>query len=341
MGINRRSTFRISGHVGDSAVAYRPVLQTDSHEGHPGGIVLRTILKRSPVLLGTAALLAATVLTGPATAQGAPSYSKYTALGDSYAAGAGIPDVSAGACLRSNHDFGSVVAASLGVADYSDVTCAGAKVLDLTASQVSPVPQLDAVDSDTDLLTLGIGGNDLSDSPLGVVEVILKCILVSGSDPLGAPCHNQYADRHFDFGTASWVYENDTLAAAITATAPRLASALQAIHTKAPGAKIVLVGYPSVLPDNEWTCFGRQPLAIGDVAYLRGIITQLNGMLATTAAANGTTYVDTATPSKGHDVCSDQRWVEGLIPGSPALPFHPNAVGESAMAKAVLAVLSH
>ncbi|WP_406289386.1 SGNH/GDSL hydrolase family protein [Embleya sp. NBC_00896] len=306
-----------------------------------GGIVLDTILKKSSVLLGTAALLAATVLTGPATAQGAPSYSKYAALGDSYAAGAGIPDVSAGACLRSNHNFGSVVAASLGVTDYSDVTCSGAKVLDLTAPQVSAEPQLNAVDSDTDLVTLGIGGNDLSASPLGVVEVILKCILVSGSDPLGAPCHNQYADRHFDFGTLSWVYENDALAAAITATAPQLASALQAIHTKAPGAKIVLVGYPSVVPDNEWTCFGRQPLAIGDVAYLRGILTQLNGMLATTAAANGTTYIDTATPSKGHDVCSDQPWVEGLIPGSPTVPFHPNAAGESAMAKAVLTALSH
>jgi len=31
--------------------------------------------------------------------------------------------------------------------------------------------------------------------------------------------------------------------------------------------------------------------------------------------------------------------VEGLIPTSPAAPFHPNALGEKSMARQVLAVL--
>ncbi|MFD7341218.1 GDSL-type esterase/lipase family protein [Streptomyces violascens] len=126
------------------------------------------------------------------------------------------------------------------------------------------------------------------------------------------------------------MYGKDTLAERVNGTAPQLADALQKIHTKAPGAKVLVVGYPSVLPDNEWNCLGRQPVTVGDVAYLRTVLGRLNKMLADTAAANAATYVDTQTPSKGHDVCSDDRWVEGALPGSPAAPFHLNATGERA-----------
>lgn len=302
--------------------------------------MLSSTLKRSSVLLGTAALLAASALTGPAGAQSAATYPQYTALGDSYAAGAGVPNSSGGSCMRSDHNYGSLVATALGVADYRDVTCSGAKTAHLSAAQSDDAPtQLNAVTADTDLVTLTMGGNDLGTSVLGVVDVIGACLVAGVTDWLGEPCHDVYADRRFDPGTWSWVWENDQLIARIDATGPQLAAEIRKIKAKAPGAKVLLVGYPSVFPDNEWTCFGKQPLAVGDVAYLRGIIVRLNAMLAGTAAANGATYVDAFTPTKGHDICSDQRWIEGLIPGSPAVPFHPNAAGESAMANAVLAAL--
>jgi lysophospholipase L1-like esterase len=43
----------------------------------------------------------------------------------------------------------------------------------------------------------------------------------------------------------------------------------------------------------------------------------------------------------GHDFCQPEsvRDVEGLVPGSLALPFHPNARGQAAMAAAVLATI--
>jgi hypothetical protein len=64
-------------------------------------------------------------------------------------------------------------------------------------------------------------------------------------------------------------------------------------------------------------------------------------MLASTAAANGATFVDTYTPSIGHDACqgSSARWVEGLVPTVAAAPFHPNAAGEQGMSTAVIARL--
>jgi hypothetical protein len=53
-------------------------------------------------------------------------------------------------------------------------------------------------------------------------------------------------------------------------------------------------------------------------------------MLARTATANGATFVDTYTPTTGHDACQspDVKDVEGLIPTSLAYPFHPNRRGE-------------
>ncbi|MFB7664224.1 SGNH/GDSL hydrolase family protein [Kitasatospora sp. NPDC056138] len=305
--------------------------------------MLRHALKRTSTLVS--GILAAAALTAfGAPAAHASTGGNYVALGDSYAAGAGVPGQSAGLCLRSDHNYGHLVAAALGSSSYTDVTCAAAKIKAMTSPQYDAFirvndPQLNAVGADTDLVTLGIGGNDLGVSDIGIGDVIATCIAGAVVNPFGTPCHDHYADGHWDFGSWSWKYGEDTLVDRIDAAAPQLADTLQRIHAKAPNAKVLLVGYPSVLPDNERDCLGRQPVTTGDVAYLRGILGKLNGMLATTAAANGATYVDTLTPTKGHDACSSDRWIEGALPGSPAVPFHPNATGERVMAKAVLAAL--
>jgi len=64
-------------------------------------------------------------------------------------------------------------------------------------------------------------------------------------------------------------------------------------------------------------------------------------MLAADAQAAGATFVNTYAPTTGHDFCRPEssREVEGLLPGSLALPFHPNARGQQAMANAVLTAL--
>ncbi|MDI2125721.1 SGNH/GDSL hydrolase family protein [Yinghuangia seranimata] len=306
--------------------------------------MLTSVRKRTTVLLGAIALAAASALVGPvaaADAAGSAAYRNYVALGDSYAAGAGVPSQSAGLCLRSDHNYGHLVAASLGVSNYRDVTCAAAKVADMNEDQYDAFikvndAQLNAVSADTDLVTLGIGGNDLGTSDLGIGDVIATCIAGAVVNPLGTPCKDHYADGHWDWGSWSWTWGHDTLVDRINGAAPQIASVIRQIHAKAPHAKIVLVGYPSVLPDDAWDCLLKQPVTVGDVEYLRGILGRLNTMLADTAAANGAAYVDTLTPTKGHDVCSADRWIEGTLPGSPAVPFHPNATGERVMADAVL-----
>jgi hypothetical protein len=83
------------------------------------------------------------------------------------------------------------------------------------------------------------------------------------------------------------------------------------------------------------------PIAVGDLPYLSGVEEQLNQMLATQTALNQATFVDTYAPSIGHDVCQlpGVKWVEGIVPTSPAYPVHPNALGMQGDAAAVIRTL--
>ncbi|WP_457031667.1 SGNH/GDSL hydrolase family protein [Kitasatospora sp. P5_F3] len=255
-----------------------------------------------------------------------------------------MPNQSGGLCLRSDQNYGHLVAAALQSTTYTDVTCSAAKVKHLTEAQYGLYePQLNALKADTALVTLGIGGNDLGVSDLGVAELIATCVGGAVVNPFGTPCKDVYADGHWVWQDwqFQWVYGEDKLRTRIAAAEPQLADGLRKIRAKSPNAKVLLVGYPSVMPSNGSTCINRQPVTPGDVEYLHGVLTDLNAMLARTAAANGATYVDTAGPTKGHDACSDNPWIEGLLPQSPAAPFHPNAAGERVMADTVLRTLGH
>jgi GDSL-like Lipase/Acylhydrolase family len=101
------------------------------------------------------------------------------------------------------------------------------------------------------------------------------------------------------------------------------------------------VGYPDILPVRGNGCWPQVTVAHGDLPYLRGVETKLNAMLAAQAARAGATYVNTYSPSIGHDACqrAGTKWVEGLIPTSVAYPMHPNALGEQAMAREIEAAL--
>ncbi|MGH3586207.1 MAG: SGNH/GDSL hydrolase family protein, partial [Pseudonocardia sp.] len=60
------------------------------------------------------------------------------------------------------------------------------------------------------------------------------------------------------------------------------------------------------------------------------------------ASMAGVGFVDTYTPTIGHDVCQlpGTKWIEGLVPTAPAAPVHPNALGMAAMGKAVVDALA-
>ena len=81
------------------------------------------------------------------------------------------------------------------------------------------------------------------------------------------------------------------------------------------------------------------PIAWADVPYVRGIQRELNEMIASEASKAGAKLVDAYTVSLGKDACkgSGTRWVEPLVPGNAAAPFHPNARGMAGVTPAVVA----
>jgi hypothetical protein len=117
-----------------------------------------------------------------------------------------------------------------------------------------------------------------------------------------------------------------------------VSAALAEIRKRSPKARVYVVGYPAILPDGGEGCARALGLAPGDVSYLRQKEQDLNAMLQREAKAAGAGYVDTFGPSTGHDACSAEssRWIEPLVPSSPAAAVHPNARGEQGMAGAVL-----
>ena len=265
---------------------------------------------------------------GPPGAAGPPHY---VSLGDSYTAAPLVPAQtgSPAGCLRSTHSYPFLVAAGAGAATFTDVSCQGATTANMTHPQSVPLgtnsPQDNALSVGTTLVTLQVGGNNI-----GFSDIIIHCTTLSLTNPFGSPCKDHYTSG----GT-------DQLRAKINAAAPKVAADLQGIHADAPNARVYLVGYPVILPNSGSGCWPLVPIAFGDVPYLRGVEKALNSMLATEAAANNATFVDTYTASIGHDVCQapGTKWVEGLIPTSPAAPFHPNQLGEQGMARRVLTAL--
>lgn len=283
-------------------------------------IVLRLFVAVAVAVLGSA--LAPVAMGAPAAAG-----QTYIALGDSYTASP-LTGASAGpppGCLRSVNNYPHLVAERTG-AVLTDVSCSGAQTRDFAAPQAvqggENPPQYDALGRDTRLVTVGIGGNDI-----GFGEIVQACV---SATPFGTPCRDRYTEA-----------SHDELAARIDRLGGRLDDVLDEVHRRAPDARVLLVGYPSVLPAEGPGCYPVVPYTPGDVEYLRGVLSHLNEEIADAAADGDATYVDTATPTRGHDVCAPptERWIEGLVPTAPAAPVHPNAAGSAALSRAVLATL--
>ncbi|MGW0176522.1 SGNH/GDSL hydrolase family protein [Rhodococcus sp. NPDC003322] len=270
-----------------------------------------------------AAFVAALVLAGmPLARADTPSPpAVYVALGDSFSAGPGIaPNLAVTGCLQSAVNYPHLVAAALHAAAFRDVTCSGATTGDLWQSQSPSRPaQFDALTPDTTLVTVGVGANDV-----GLVPLAVGC-LNFGPPPYGRSC----AAARTPDGADSHAERADRLAATYAAV-------IGEIRSRAPRARVLLVGYPTAIRPGG--CPGIQPVWPVDADYLESLIVRLNAAMAT--GATNATFVDLFPSTRGHDVCAppQQRWIEGAVPTSVAapIPLHPNAAGHENAAAQVL-----
>lgn len=260
---------------------------------------------------------------------GAQVYGRYAALGDSFTAAPYVPvtDLAEG-CLRSDGNYPSQVAQRLEIRELVDVSCSGAKTRDLRRPQetyrdVTVPAQLRAVTAQTDLVTVGVGGNDF-----GLFARVLRtCTLLRAQDPTGSPCAAQLAREGIDVGVQ------------VRRVGDRLRKVLAQVQDRAPRAKVLLVGYPRISPE-EGTCPRLLPLAEGDYRTASRVGASLNRAMKRSAEAAGVDFVDMYPASRGHDVCSARPWVNGRFTDSrKALAFHPLPAGQRAVADRIVRML--
>jgi lysophospholipase L1-like esterase len=228
---------------------------------------------------------------------------EYDALGDSYASGYGVPPYD-GPCGRSQTAYAVQVDGRMKI-DLDDfVACAGATTTSMVAEG-----QLGALDEDTDLVTLQIGGNDI-----GWSQAVTACL--GGTDQ---QC-------------------TDTLAlirARITTQLPALLdSVYDQVAAAAPDAHVVVVGYPRLFSPEYGPYLGAsvaEQVALNEGADL------LNAVIAEAAAEHGFQFVDVTKRFTGHGVNSPDAWLLGPL---DAGAFHPDAEGYQAYTAALTAAIN-
>ncbi|MGR6998844.1 SGNH/GDSL hydrolase family protein [Yinghuangia aomiensis] len=235
-------------------------------------------------LLGSAAALTAGALA-PAQLAGAQAAAaageiQWVALGDSYTAGviraAGNTfEAPRDGCERTDRSYPQVIDRDLGgYFELTNVSCGAATIENVTDTLQNPIgrhlppfsedpdypfpavpPQSEAVGTDTGVITVGVGGNTL-----GFADLLTKCMELGGeSNGNGTPC-------------------KDALSAGIPARLKQVRQdydrMLTVLHERAPKAKILAVGYPTVIPEDAAKCsygdltkFGT--ITPGDLAWLR------------------------------------------------------------------------
>jgi lysophospholipase L1-like esterase len=247
----------------------------------------------SVVLAALLALLVAGLVQAPAHA----ATPTYVALGDSYASGVGTRSyVSDGtSCKRSTYAYPKLVAAARGYA-LTFRACSGATVSSVTSGQLS------ALTASTSYVTLSVGGNDA-----GFADVLTECALPGWA----SNCNGAV----------------DGAQAYITNTLPgRLSTLYASIRTRAPSAKVVVVGYPRIF--NGEDCNAGTFFSPAEENRLNATADLLNSRTAAQASAKGFTFANPTSRFVGHAVCDSPEWLNGLSnPISES--YHPNRAGHA------------
>ncbi|MFI0352259.1 SGNH/GDSL hydrolase family protein [Actinomadura sp. 9N407] len=212
---------------------------------------------------------------------------EYVALGDSYASGSGAGNYSDVFCSRSRNAYPARWATANSPGTFRFVACGGAQIPDVQNSQLS------ALRSTTSLVSISIGGNDS-----GFAATMISCMFSTDS-----ACESAL---------------NNASAFVRYQLPGRLDRLYTAIKTRAPRAKVVVVGYPYLY--KEGFCFGgisaRKRSMINDGSDL------LNGVIADRAGAAGFAFADGRPAFAGHEICTADAWIS-------ATNIHPTSEGHA------------
>jgi lysophospholipase L1-like esterase len=249
---------------------------------------------------------------------------RYVALGSSMAAGPGIRPRAAGApwlAGRSARNYPHLVAERLSL-ELVDVTFSGATTAHVLADrQRGGPPQIATLDGSETLVTVTIGGNDVGYIPLLMAASLARtarCL------PLLGGRVDELLDREARDRALGDVFDS-------------LCAVGRAVRERAPGARVFLVDYLTVLPPAG---VPAPPLSAADADLGRHVAATLERLTADAAGATGCEVVGAAAASRHHHAWSMEPWTTKPVktgvplPGRPA-PLHPNGAGMRAVADLV------
>ena len=184
--------------------------------------------------------------------------------------------------------------------------------------------QISRISGDPDIITLTIGGNDA-----GFRKVLQACIV-------SPDCTKQY-DKP----------SGDRLERQIGKVVDRLPGVSPAIQGGAPGARLVVTGYPRCFPGQllgspRPTARRRRRISAKEADYLNDRGRSLNTKIAQAARAARIDFVDVGEAFDGRELrCTGPTYVNRLHLFSELFPssFHPNAAGHARLAEVVAAKL--
>lgn len=261
--------------------------------------------------------------------------SQYVALGSSFAAGPGLPPLVDVGCARSSRNYPHLVAEKLGL-NLIDVTCSGATVDNImsvqqTAGGTKRPLQIDAVDANTALVTITVGGND--------ANYILNMYRESCQEdaaPLDSIPGLPGAVKNALCAPAD-LAGSQTL---LEGVEDEMTAMVKEIKTRAPKARVLLVDYQTILPTNNKTC-GTTPLTSDQMKYFNKFAKSLELATKRAAKKTGAEIIKLAQASASHDICSKDSWGFGwefgndLLTGG-VLGYHPNGEGMAGAADLVV-----
>lgn len=249
-----------------------------------------------------------------------PTYRHYVAMGDSYTAAPFVPlnDIAYG-CYRSSNNYPHLLAEALHIDDLRDRSCSGAQTKDLPGSQVTArgmtvPPQFRALSRRTDLVTLGIGANN--------GHLYARLATVCRKSNRICPLYDQ----------------RETLGAIVDQVGATLVATLDEVKDLAPNARVLLVSYPRLLPP-AGDCRRLPRMRPQDRATFRNINLRLREQMRSAAEEAGVEFVDFYAASYGHDVCSQNPWIQGRVGNRQGAALHPLAAGQAALAREIERVL--
>lgn len=269
---------------------------------------------------------------------------KYVALGDSFASGLGadtnqyqgekfweydpatvVPGQNE--CYRAfNNAYAPRVAAAKGYA-LTFAACQGAttaEILNVSQFPTQPV-QINSVTTDTELITLQIGGNDVQ------YINIVSCVLSS------------------ECTASSPAYAN-SLAILQNQLPARLDAVYAAITQRAPQAKVLTIDYAPFLPQTYLEAYLCKPyMSPAELTLARNFQAQLNQAVKAAADRAGATFVNTDYPGSpflardwvglSKNACSPSAgsiaWSLRFLTNGDNMSFHPTSYGQEAYAKVI------